>query len=126
MTRTDLMKIDIRNLSEKAQRIFEQSDDGALEAIFGTCESIEDINEVAEASYAELLGEPRLYRVEFNPENYCYTGEWSQIDAYVEAESEDEAIELTKDSLRDQGDDPEQYVYRAKDVTEQYRPEVDA
>lgn len=57
MTRKELMSIDIRNLSEKAGRFFEESDQEALADLFGSCRSIEEIDKKAEAMYDEFFGE---------------------------------------------------------------------
>lgn len=53
----DIRNIDIRELGEKAQRFFEESDQGAREDLFGECKSIEEINNVAEDLYEEFFEE---------------------------------------------------------------------
>lgn len=53
----NLETLDIRKVNEKAQRFFEESDQGALADIFGKCESIEEINATAEDWYDEVFGE---------------------------------------------------------------------
>ncbi len=53
----ELQKIDIRYLNEKAQRIFEASDTGALVDLFEGCETIEEINETAGAVWDDLFGQ---------------------------------------------------------------------
>lgn len=56
MTKKELLNLDIRVLSEKAQRIFEESDQNAINDFFGKCESIDDINRAAEDLYSEIFG----------------------------------------------------------------------
>ena len=62
----------------------------------------------------------KKYRVEITEvENtYCYTGEWDSdfIQDDIEAESEEEAIELAKDYINDNGGNAEDYLYRATEV----------
>ena len=53
----DIMKIDIRELEEKAQRFFEESDEGALRDFFGDCKTIEEINATANDLYDEFFDE---------------------------------------------------------------------
>ena len=43
-------------LSDKARRFFEESDETTLEGLFGNCESIEEIEKVANDLYDEILG----------------------------------------------------------------------
>ena len=43
-------------LSDKARRFFEESDETALDGLFGNCNSIEEIEEVAEDLYNEIFG----------------------------------------------------------------------
>lgn len=57
MTRKDLINIDIRNLSEKARRIFEESDPNGLSDLFANCNNIDDINRTAEDLYAGIFGD---------------------------------------------------------------------
>ena len=57
MTRKELMSIDIRNLSDKAGRFFEESDQEALADLFGSCRSLAEIDKKAEAMYDEFFGE---------------------------------------------------------------------
>lgn len=56
MTKKELMNIDIRDLSEKAQRIFEESDQNGINDLFGNCKNIGDINRAAEQLYSEIFG----------------------------------------------------------------------
>lgn len=56
------------------------------------------------------------YRVSYTEQEngYCFTGEW--MDEIVEAESEEEAIELIKQYFIDQTQDEneaEKYIYKA-------------
>lgn len=60
MKAKELQKIDIRYLNEKAQRIFEESDLGALETHFEGCKTLDDINDTAEDIYADLFEEEDL------------------------------------------------------------------
>ena len=47
---------------------------------------------------------------------YCYTGEWACAfpQGYVEANSEEEAIEFAKSYVSEHGADENAYIYRAK------------
>ena len=62
----------------------------------------------------------KKYCVEYtnSPEHYLFTGEWNQDEAYVEAETVDEAVELKKAWLVDHDIDPDGFVFRVTDVTE--------
>lgn len=51
----DIMKLDLRELSDKAQRLYAESDQGGIEAIFGDCKTIEEMNAVAEDVYNEFF-----------------------------------------------------------------------
>ena len=42
-------------LSDKARRFFEESDGEALEGLFGNCNTIEEIEEVANGLYSEIF-----------------------------------------------------------------------
>ena len=42
-------------LSDKARRFFEESDRTALEDLFGNCNTIEEIEKVAEDLYSEIF-----------------------------------------------------------------------
>lgn len=57
MKKLDLNKLDIRDLSEKAQRFFETSDIEALQDLFGDCKTAEEIDAVANDLYDEFFGE---------------------------------------------------------------------
>lgn len=56
----------------------------------------------------------RMYRVDyiFKEDGYTYTGEWYSED--VQAESEDEAIELIKQWIDEIGGDSDMFVYVAE------------
>ena len=59
------------------------------------------------------------YRVEFTPENYCYSGEW--YTELVEADSEGEAMELVGCHLIDNGESIEtvkELVFRVRKYEE--------
>lgn len=47
----------LTNLSDKARRFFEESDGTALDGLFGNCNSIEDIEKVANDLYDEIFGD---------------------------------------------------------------------
>lgn len=47
----------LSSLSTKARRFFEESDGTALEGLFGTCNSIEEIEAVVSELYDEIFGE---------------------------------------------------------------------
>jgi len=49
---------------------------------------------------------------------YLYTGEWDSdfYGDFIIAETEDEAIEIAMDYLRDNGVDPDDYIFRAKET----------
>ena len=51
-------------------------------------------------------------RVEFTEKenNYTFTGEW--YEEVVEAETKEEAIEIIKSWLTEQGEDCERFIYR--------------
>ena len=49
-------KCNLAYLSDKARRFFEESDETALEGLFGNCESIEVIENVANDLYDEIFG----------------------------------------------------------------------
>lgn len=53
----NLMNLDMRVLGEKAQRFFEESDQNGLADLFGSCKTIEEINNVADELYAEFFEE---------------------------------------------------------------------
>jgi hypothetical protein len=57
MTRSDLLKVDIRDLNDKARRIYEESDIGAIVDHFGECNSVEEMNIVGEEIYDLFFGE---------------------------------------------------------------------
>ena len=57
MTKKELMSIDIRNLGDKARRIFEESDQEALADLFANCQSIEEIDAAAEEMFGDIFGE---------------------------------------------------------------------
>ena len=57
MTKKELLAIDIRDLNKKAKRLFEESDIGGLEMLFGNCGSIKEINKAAEECYDEIMCE---------------------------------------------------------------------
>ena len=44
-------------LSDKARRFFEESDEDALERLFGNCNTIEEIESIANDLYDEIFGE---------------------------------------------------------------------
>lgn len=52
-----LSNIDMRTLNERAQRFFEESDQGTLNDYFGECKSIAEINETADALYGDFFKE---------------------------------------------------------------------
>lgn len=56
----------------------------------------------------------RMYRIDytFKENGYAYTGEWYSEN--VQAESEDEAIELIKQWINEAGGDGDMFVYVAK------------
>lgn len=49
--------------------------------------------------------------------NYNYTGEWDSdfLNDYVEADSEEEAIEFAKDWIQEHSGEPDNYIYRAEE-----------
>lgn len=57
MTRKELMSINLNYLSDKARRIFEESDQEALADLFGSCQSIEEIDAAAEEMFGDIFGE---------------------------------------------------------------------
>lgn len=59
MTKKELMELDIRDLSGKSARIFEESDIYALLDHFGECKSNEEIDAVSEEIY-DLIFSPEL------------------------------------------------------------------
>lgn len=61
-------------------------------------ENIESFSmfELYNIAMSELITMNKMFKVEYNPINE-YGSEWFTVDDYVEAETEDEAIELAKD-----------------------------
>ena len=47
----------LTGLSRKAMRFFEESDQQALDDLFGDCNSLEDIENAADEMYDEFFGE---------------------------------------------------------------------
>lgn len=43
-------------MSDKARRFFEESDEAALDGFFGSCNTIEEIEEVAQELYDQIFG----------------------------------------------------------------------
>lgn len=56
------------------------------------------------------------YRVEFTEQGngYCYTGGWDT--EIVEAETAEEAIELLKAHFTENGGDPDDFIYRIRNL----------
>lgn len=56
------------------------------------------------------------YRVEFTEQGdgYCYTGMWDT--EIVEAETAEEAIELLKAHFTENGGDPDDFIYRIRNL----------
>lgn len=59
------------------------------------------------------------FRVEITEKEngYCYTGEWDNDfipEGYIIAESEEEAEELAKTYIDENGGDSDDYIYRVK------------
>ena len=50
-----LKTLNLNYLSVKARRFFEESDETSLEGLFGNCNTIEDIEDVANALYDEIF-----------------------------------------------------------------------
>ena len=47
----------LTKLSDKARRFFEESDGTALDGLFGNCNSIQEIEDVANDLYDEIFGD---------------------------------------------------------------------
>lgn len=48
MSGKELLAIDIRTLNENAQHLFEVTDIGGLEVLFGDCKNVNEINNAAD------------------------------------------------------------------------------
>ena len=50
---------------------------------------------------------------------YCFTGEWDSDfvpGGYIEAENEEEAEDLARTYINENGGDAEDYIYRVKEI----------
>ena len=56
MSKNYWQKCNWNYLSDKARRFFEESDASVLDALFGKCNSIEEIEKIANDLYDEIFG----------------------------------------------------------------------